>query len=75
MKRNLLSKLRKRPAVAAIALVLVSNAIVCLAGTEGQTKHSKPASHHTTYYQDKVGNSNSAIQWAPVGKPSNFVEP
>jgi hypothetical protein len=72
MKKNLLSKLIKGPA---IALALTSSATVCLAGTQGQTKHRKPTSHQTNYYQDKVGNSDSQIQWAPVGKPPGFMEP
>ena len=62
------------PAVAAITVALASSATVCLAGTQGQTKQRKPASHHTNYYQDKVGNSDSQIQWAPVGKPLGFTE-
>jgi hypothetical protein len=75
MKKNLLSKLIKGPAVAAIALVLTSSATVCLAGTQEQTKHRKPASHQTNYQQEKVGNSDSQIQWAPVGKPPGFMAP
>ena len=85
MRRNLLSQLIKMPAVAAITVALASSATVCLAGTQGQTKHRKAASHHTNYYQDKVGNSGSEIhpyqdkvgqiQWAPVGKPPGFTEP
>jgi hypothetical protein len=67
MRRNLLSKVIKRPAGAAITLALASSATVCLASTQGQTKQPKPALHHTNYYHDKLGNSDSQIQWAPVG--------
>ena len=63
MKKNVLSKLIKGPAVAVIALALTSSATVCLAGTQGQTKHRKPASQQTNYYQAKVGNSDKDIQW------------
>ncbi len=38
MRRNLLYKLIKWPAVAAIALALASSATVCLAGTHEQAK-------------------------------------
>ncbi|MGA8481245.1 MAG: hypothetical protein WB696_25035 [Chthoniobacterales bacterium] len=27
------------------------------------------------YFHDKVGNTETQIQWAPVGKPPDFTEP
>jgi hypothetical protein len=63
MKRNLLSKLIKRPAIAAITLALASSATVCLAANQPQKKQPKPASHQTVYYHDTVGNSDKNIQW------------
>jgi len=71
----MLSKLIKRPAVAAIALALASSATVCLARTQGQAKNRKPVSHQWNYFHDKVGNTDTQIQWAPVGKPPGFTEP
>jgi hypothetical protein len=75
MRRSLLSTLVNRPAVAAIVLALLSSASVCLAGNERQTKNHKSVSHQRNHYQDKVGNTDSQIQWFPVGKPPDFVEP
>ena len=75
MNRNLLFKLVKKPAAAAIALPLASSATVCLAANQGQEKQPKPATHQTVYYHDKVGNSDNQIQWAPVGKPPGFMAP
>ena len=75
MSRDLLSKLIKRPAVAAIALVLTLSAAVCLAANQPQKKQPKPAAHQTVYYHDKVGDSDNKIQWAPVGEPPGFMAP
>jgi hypothetical protein len=47
MRKDLLFELIKRRAVAAFTLALASSATVCLAGTQGQTEHRKPASHQT----------------------------
>ena len=75
MRTSLLSTLVKRPAVAAIALALASSASICLAGTERQPKNPTPVSHQWNYFHDKVGNTDTQIQWAPVGKPPGFTEP
>ncbi|MEY2604072.1 MAG: hypothetical protein QOH31_1863 [Verrucomicrobiota bacterium] len=75
MRTSLLSTSIKSPAVAAIALVLVSSASICLAGTERQPKNPTPVSHQWNYFHDKVGNTDTQIQWAPVGKPPGFTEP
>jgi hypothetical protein len=75
MSGNLLSKLISRPAIAAIALALVSSATVCLAANQGQKQQPKPAAHQTVYYHDTVGNTDTQIQWAPVGKPPGFMAP
>jgi hypothetical protein len=46
-----------------------------LAGTERQPKNPTPVSHQWNYFHDKVGNTDTQIQWAPVGKPPGFTEP
>jgi hypothetical protein len=57
-----------------VALVLATSATVCLADTKGKTKR-QPANAQTNYYHEKVGNSDTQIQWAPVGKPPSWNEP
>ncbi len=61
------------------ALPVIASALAgttgCVADTKAQADHRRPAKADTAYYQHKAGNSYSQIQWAPVGKPSNWEDP
>jgi hypothetical protein len=65
----------KKAALPAIALTLAASATSCLADTKAHANRRKPTKAETAYYQHKAGNSWSQIQWAPVGKPSNWEQP
>ncbi len=72
---KIMKTLVKRAALPVIASALAASATGCVADTKAQADHRKPAKADTAYYQHKAGNSYSQIQWAPVGKPSNWEEP
>ena len=65
----------QKAALPVIASALAASTTGCMADTKAQADHRKPAKADTAYYQHKAGNSYSQIQWAPVGKPSNWEDP
>ena len=63
-----------KKALPVIASALAASATGCVAD-KAQADRRNPAKAEMTYYHDQVGNSDSDIQWAPVGKPPNWTEP